>query len=65
MIQSRVMEVTQWLKPVQDKACQLFTEVESRREEIEQVVIAAEQRLEGSLNHTMIQEFTKKEVVAQ
>jgi hypothetical protein len=29
-IQSRVMEVTQRLQPVQDKACQLFTEVESR-----------------------------------
>jgi hypothetical protein len=28
-IQSRVMEVTQWLQPVQDKVCQLFTEVES------------------------------------
>jgi uncharacterized phage infection (PIP) family protein YhgE len=28
-IQRKVMEVNQWLQPVQDKACQLFTEVES------------------------------------
>jgi hypothetical protein len=25
MIRSKVMEITQWLQPVQDKACQLFT----------------------------------------
>jgi FtsZ-binding cell division protein ZapB len=34
-IQRKVMEVTQWIQPVQDKACQLFTEVESRGAEIE------------------------------
>jgi hypothetical protein len=31
-IQRKVMEVTQWLQPVQDKAYQLFTEVESQGE---------------------------------
>jgi hypothetical protein len=30
MIQIKVMEVTQRLQPVQEKACQLFTEVESQ-----------------------------------
>jgi chromosome segregation ATPase len=65
MIQRKVMEVTQRLQPVQDKACQLFTEVESRGAELEQVVIAAEQCLEGPVNDAVIQEFTEQEVVAQ
>jgi hypothetical protein len=64
MIQSRVMEVTQWLQPVQYKACHLFTEVESRGEEMEQVVNTTEQCLEGPVNDTVIQEFTEQEVVA-
>jgi hypothetical protein len=34
-IQSRVMEVTQWLQPVQDKAYHLFTEVEGQGAELE------------------------------
>jgi hypothetical protein len=54
------MEVTQRLQPVQDKACQLFTEVESRGAELEQVVSAAEQRLEGPVNDALIQEFSSK-----
>jgi hypothetical protein len=57
MLQRKVMEVTQRLQPVQDKACQLFTEVESRGAELEQVVTAAEQCLEGPVNDTVIQEF--------
>jgi predicted nucleic acid-binding Zn-ribbon protein len=40
-IQSRVMEVTQWLQPVQDEAFQLFAKIEDRGEELEQVVTAA------------------------
>ena len=59
------MEVTQRLQLVQDKACQLFTEVESQRAELEQVVIATEQHLEGPVNDIVIQEFTKQEAVAQ
>jgi hypothetical protein len=65
MIQRKVMEVTQWLQPVQDKACQLFTEVESRGAELEQVVTIAEQRLEGPVNDTVIQEFTEQEAIAK
>ena len=57
------MEVSQRLQPVQEKACQLFTEVESRVE-LEQVVSIVEQCLEGPFNDALIQEFTKKEVVA-
>jgi hypothetical protein len=59
------MEVTQRLQPVQDKAYQLFTEVEGRGEELEQVVTAAEQCLEGPINDAVIQEFVEQEVVAQ
>lgn len=36
------MEVTQWLQPVQDKACQFFSKVKSQGEKLEQVVNAAE-----------------------
>jgi hypothetical protein len=59
------MEVTQRLQPVQDKAYQLFTEVEGRGEELEQVVTAAEQHLEGPINDAVIQEFAEQEVMAQ
>ena len=54
MIQRKVMEVTQRLQPMQDKACQLFTEVESQGEELEHVVTAAEQCLEGPVNDAVI-----------
>jgi uncharacterized protein (DUF3084 family) len=46
-IQSKVMEVTQRLQPVQDKAYQLFTEFEGQGEYLEQVVNATEKCLEG------------------
>jgi chromosome segregation ATPase len=64
-IQSRVMEVTQRLQPIQDEACQLFTEIEGRGAELEQVVTAAEQRLEGPVNEAVIQEFVEQEAMAQ
>jgi hypothetical protein len=60
-LQSKVMEVSQRLQPIQEKACQLFTEVESQGTELEQVVITAEQCLEGIINDAVIQEFTEKE----
>jgi hypothetical protein len=50
---------------VKDKACQLFKEVESRGAELEQVVSAAEQCLEGPINDKLIQDFSEQEVVAQ
>jgi hypothetical protein len=59
------MEVTQRLQPVQDKAYQLFTEVEGRGEKLEQVVNAVEQHLEGPVNDSFIQDFVEKEVIAQ
>jgi hypothetical protein len=43
----------------------LFTEVESRGAELEQVVTTVEQCLEGPVNDTVIQEFTEQEVIAQ
>jgi hypothetical protein len=64
-IQGKVMEVTQRLQPIQDEACQLFSEIEGRGEELEQVVTAAEQRLEGPVNEAVIQEFTEQEAMAQ
>jgi hypothetical protein len=59
-----VIEVSQRLQPVQEKACQLFTEVESQGAELEQVIMRVEQLLEGPVNDALIQEFTKQEFVA-
>jgi hypothetical protein len=35
MLQSKVIDVTQRLQPVQDQACLLFTEIEIQGEELE------------------------------
>jgi hypothetical protein len=59
------MEVTQRLQPIQVESFQLFTEIEGRGAELEQVITAAEQFLEGPVNEEIIQEFTKKEVLSQ
>jgi hypothetical protein len=50
---------------VQDKAYQLFTEVEGQGAELEQVVTTTEQRLKGPINDATIQEFAEQEVIAQ
>jgi hypothetical protein len=65
MIQRKVMEVTQRIQPVQDKACLLFSEIESQGAELEQVVITAEQCLEGPVNDTVILEFTEQEATTK
>jgi hypothetical protein len=65
IIQSKVMEVTQRLQLVQDKSCQLFEEIEGLGVELEQVVIAFEQCLEGPINEAVIQDFTEQEALAQ
>jgi hypothetical protein len=49
---------------VQEKACQLFIEVENQGVELEQLVNTAEQCLEGSTNEALIQEFVEQEAVA-
>jgi len=64
MIQSKVMEVTQQLQHVQDKACHPFTKMESQGIEMEQVVNSAQQRVEGPVKNTLIQDFVEQEVVA-
>jgi hypothetical protein len=65
MIQSKVMEVTQQLQPLQDRACQLFLEIESQGTDLEQAVNIAEQRLEGPVNNALIQGFVEQEAVAK
>jgi hypothetical protein len=59
------MEVTQRLQPIQDESCQLFTEIEGRGAELEQVVTTTEQCLEGPVNEAIIQEFAEQEALAQ
>jgi hypothetical protein len=49
---------------LQDKACQLFIEIENQGTELEQVVNSAHQLLEGPVNFTLIQEFVEQEAVA-
>jgi hypothetical protein len=65
MLQSKVMEVTQRLQPMQDQACLLFTEIESQGAELEQVVLSAEKCLEGLVNDTLIQEFIEQEATTK
>ena len=48
------MEVTQQLQPLQDKACQLFLEIENQGIELQQVMIIEEQCLEGPVNNALI-----------
>jgi hypothetical protein len=48
---------------MQEKACQIFTEVEIQGVELEQPMNIAEQCLEGPLNEALIQKFIKQEVV--
>jgi hypothetical protein len=58
-IQSRVMEVTQRLQPVQNEACTILEEIEGQGAQLEQVVTMVEQCLEGLVTETFIQEFTE------
>jgi hypothetical protein len=43
----------------------LFTKVESQGAELEQVVTAAKQHLEGPVNDAVIQEFTEQEATTK
>jgi hypothetical protein len=54
------MEVTQQLQPLQDKACQLFLEIENHGIELQQVVITTEKCLEGPVNNALIQCYNPK-----
>jgi DNA anti-recombination protein RmuC len=53
-IQSKVMEVTQRLQPVQDEAYTLFDEIEGQGAQLEQVVTSVEQLLEGPVTEKII-----------
>jgi hypothetical protein len=64
-IQSKVMEVTQRLQPVQDEACTLFEEIEGQGAQLEQVVTMVEQCLEGPVTEKVIQEFVEQEALAK
>ena len=59
------MEVTQRIQPIQDKACQLFEEIEGWGEEQEQVVTIVKQCLDGPINEASIQAFFEQEALAQ
>jgi hypothetical protein len=48
------MEVTQRLQPMQDEAYTLFEEIEGQGAQLEKVVIAVEQHLEGPVTEQLI-----------
>jgi len=52
------MEVTHKLQPVQDKACKVFKEIDSQGSQLDQVVVAIEQCLEGPVIEQTVQELT-------
>jgi hypothetical protein len=60
-LQGRVMEVTQKLQPMQDKACKVFEEIDGQGSQLDQMVASVEQCLEGSITEQMIQELAKQE----
>jgi hypothetical protein len=53
-IQSRDMEVTQRLQPVQDEACMIFEEIEGQGSQLDQLVATVEQHLEGPVTEQVI-----------
>jgi hypothetical protein len=55
-IQSRVMEVTQKLQPMQDEDCKVFEETEGQGSQLDQVVTTVKQILKGLVTENMIQE---------
>jgi hypothetical protein len=59
------MEVTQKLQLVQDKACKVFEEIDSQGSQIDQVVAAVEQHLEGPLTEKIVQELIEQEAKAR
>jgi hypothetical protein len=46
---------------VQDEACKVFEEIEGQGSQLDQVVVIAEQCLEGPITEQMIQELVEKE----
>jgi hypothetical protein len=55
------MEFSQKLQPVQDESCKVFEEIEGQGLQLDQVVAAVEQCLEGPITEKMIQELAKEE----
>jgi hypothetical protein len=53
-IQGRVMEVVKKLQPVQDEACKVFEEIKGQGSQLDQVVAAVEQCLEGHVTEQTI-----------
>jgi hypothetical protein len=53
------MEVTQKLQPMQDEACKVIEEIDGQGSQLDQVVAAVEQHLEGSVTKKTVQELTE------
>jgi hypothetical protein len=59
------MKVTQKLQPVQNEACKVFKEIDGQGSQLDQVVAAVEQRLEGPITEQTIQELVEQETQAK
>jgi uncharacterized protein with PIN domain len=64
-LQGKVMEVTQKLQPVQDEACKVFEEIDGQGSQLDQVVAAVEQCLEGPVTEQTVQELAEQEAQAR
>jgi hypothetical protein len=59
------MEVTQKLQPVQDEDCKVFEETDGQGSQLDQVVVAVEQYLEGPIMEQKVQELAEQEAQAR
>jgi hypothetical protein len=60
-LHGKVMEVTQKLQPMQDEACKVFEEIDGQGSQLDQVVAAIEQHLEGPVTEQTIHELIEQE----
>jgi hypothetical protein len=59
------MEVMHKLQPVHDEACRVFKEIDGHGSQLDHVVAAIEQHLEGPVTEQTIQELAEKEAQAR
>jgi hypothetical protein len=59
------MEVKQNLQLVQDEACKVFNEIDGQVSQLDQVIAAVEQFLEGPITKQTVQELAEQEAQAK
>jgi hypothetical protein len=59
------VKVTQKLQPMWDEACKVFEEIDEHGSQLDQVVAAVEQCLEGPVTENIVQELIEQEAQAR